>query len=109
MADFRQQENRTLRKRLASRDGGCDGSDFRHHDFENQRLPLSDDGLIVGGHLRNEGQFHPLHRILDSSQILTMNQNLMGCEVDLQPLFLALSSQFGKDELIERQKQFLFR
>jgi hypothetical protein len=34
-----------------------------------------------------------------------MNQNMMGCEMELQHMLLAVYCQFGEDELIEWQHQ----
>ena len=50
-------------------------------------------------------KFQPLHRRLNSLQRKPANHNFMCCEIQLEPLFFAISFEFCEDELIERQQE----
>lgn len=65
-----------------------------HDNFDNHRLPFSNQGHLTPWELGKQGEFLALHRRFNSAQGLTTNQYLVRGEDQSQALLLLVSLQF---------------
>jgi len=71
---------------------------FGNGDFDNHRLAVWNESTLTAGQSGEEGQFHALHRRLDSTQGVAANENLMRGEDQSKMLLLRFDFEFGKSE-----------
>lgn len=89
------------RSRFALPGGLCNG-DF---EFQNQRLSVWNERMLIPGQGSEKRQFHSLDSRLDASKSMSANRNLVSSEDQAKFLFLPIIREFCKQELVERQEQ----
>ena len=77
---------------------------FSHSNLQNHWLTVRNERTLTTGQLRNERQFHPLHRGFDAPQRVAANQNFVSGKNQSELLFLSVAFEFGESKLIERQQ-----
>ena len=81
---------------------------LRDDNFDNHRLTFRDELPFTARQSGKEGQFHSLHRRLDSAQGVAANQNLVRGEDQAKVLLLPFGFEFGESELVKRQQETPF-
>ncbi len=81
---------------------------LRNGDFQNHRLAIWNERLLIGGQCSEKRQIHPLHRGLDAPQGIAAHGNLVRGEDQSEVLLLSLGFEFGEGELVKRQQQAPF-
>ncbi len=82
---------------------------FRDDYVENHRLAFRDEIALIAWQFGKLRKFEPLHDGLNASQIITLNENLMGGKDQLEGLFVTATREFREHELIVRQQERTFR